>query len=240
MCILRWGLPSLITAKLFPCSNPHLGSTIFLLFSSLLSHRLPYVPHHLSLIVLSLFRLYISSLGSKQLCRCQVVCDNFRLMGIKRKRETQENTAILLTSPVFSWYSVKEQEVTREKKKGSCTDYWKKGASFSRVRMGYQTSTWWQHCDLQSFSPSVSSHSLAPMFSHLREGIHWLGAGMKLLQHQSFVRISQDYKLILYAVLCCKQHPLPLHLNNHFCHYFLAKENLYPFSVNGMMGTVYP
>lgn len=94
--------------------------------------------------------------------------------------------------------------------------------------MGYQTPTWWQHCDLQSFSPPVSSHSLATMFSHLREGIHWLGAGMKLLQHQSFVRISQDYKLILYAVLCCKRYPLPLHLNNHFCHYYISKREFLP------------
>lgn len=110
--------------------------------------------------------------------------------------------------------------------KGSCTDYWKKGASFSRVRMGYQTPTWWQHCDLQSFSPPVSSHSLAPMFSHLREGIHWLEAGMKLLQHQSFVRIrTTSLFYMLYSVATISP---PLHLNNHFCHYYISKRESLP------------
>lgn len=144
MCILQWGLPSLITAKLFPTQiliSHWLFPCCFLLPVVIDS---PCIPRHhtfsLSLIVSVL--LYNFFMCSKQLRWCQVVCDNSRLMGIKRVWETQENTilalAILPNISHLLWDWVEEQAVTRVEKKGSGADYWKRRMSFSGLLMGHQ------------------------------------------------------------------------------------------------------
>lgn len=167
----RWLLLSFSPLRsshwLFPCCFPLFSSTPpasssphFLLLS-------------LSLTVSLLFHVTHSYAG------CQVVCDNLRLMGIKRMWRTPEKHHYPpnIFPPSMELRTVKEQEVTRDKKQRSCADYWKWGTSSSRVLMGYHTpdlmATLWSS---KPFSLSTSN-SLAPCFlTWERMHVSWLQA----------------------------------------------------------------
>ncbi len=197
------GLALLDYCKALSCLDPRLSSIISMLFSSLLPHRLcprPSSPHFsLSLIVFLLFCLFFSMLRW-----CQVLCDNWRLMGIKRIWETWENTTIPLNISTLLWGRVKEQEVTREKKKGSGADCWIESVLFLGCWWGPKHQIAWQHCDLQS---------LSLLCSHVFSLERWyISAGFR---HEAVVALkfgSYHLWLTTHHILCS----LSLYLNDFF------------------------
>lgn len=165
------GLALLDYRKALSHSDPCLLSTISLFFPlSFLSASL----------IATLFPVtwWLSSILSffSMLRWCQVLCDNLRLMEIKGIWETREYSTIPPNISHLLWGWEKEQEVTREKKKkGSGADYWN-GSVFLWAVDGVPNTR--LHGSTVIFK---ATHSLAPMFSHLRDGIYRLASGMKLM-----------------------------------------------------------
>lgn len=107
---LRWGSPSLITAKLFPAPDLCLSSAVFFLFSSSPSSLTAALfPFHSSPSPSSLLSLPTAAPAG---VRCSAAVGNKADVRDGRKPDHRALT-------------VPDCRVTRERKKGSGSDYWK-------------------------------------------------------------------------------------------------------------------
>ena len=126
------------------------------------------------------------------------------------KKKKKKNATIPSNISHLLWGWAKEQEVTRERKKGSGADYWKERVSFSGQLMGHQTPGWM--AALWSSKPPSLSPPLTPLLPCFLTGetvyIGWLqawnGCSFKVL-----ILSSQHYKLATSSSgSFCRQSPL--------------------------------
>lgn len=149
-------------------------------------------------------------------------------MGIKRKSERQENTTILLTAPVFSRCWVKEQEVTREKKKEVAQITGKRERLFLGCGWGTKHRLDGSTVIFKAFLPQSFLTPLLPCFLTWERvytgwGQAWSYCSIKVLF--VYLRTTSSFYM-LYSVATI--YPLSLHLNNHFWHYYISKRESLP------------
>lgn len=75
------------------------------------------------------------------------------------------------------------------------------------------------------FSPSLFSLPCYHVFS-LERGYTLAGGRHEAIAASKFC--SYISGLQTHSICCCKRYPLPLHLNNHFCHYYISKREFLP------------